>query len=52
MLSVAEYGRIFRDEVDESLPAGNLRLTRKHFDALHIHTSCRLAVGQYVIHML
>lgn len=34
MLSVAEYGRIFRDEVDESLPDGNLRLTGKHFDAL------------------
>ena len=34
MLSVAEYGRIFRTDVDESLPDGNLRLTKKHFDAL------------------
>ena len=34
MLSVAEYGRIFRADTDESLPDGDLRLTRKHFDAL------------------
>ena len=34
MPSVAEYGRIFRSDVDESLPDGNLRLTKKHFDEL------------------
>jgi 5-methylcytosine-specific restriction enzyme subunit McrC len=34
VLSVAEYGRIFRSDIDECLPEGNLRLSRKHFDAL------------------
>ncbi|MEQ9565828.1 MAG: hypothetical protein RLN85_08460, partial [Pseudomonadales bacterium] len=34
MLFVSEYGRIFRSDVDESLPDGNLRLTKRHFDAL------------------
>tara|TARA_R110002096_G_scaffold64920_1_gene158004 strand:- start:3721 stop:5034 length:1314 start_codon:yes stop_codon:yes gene_type:complete len=34
MLSVAEYGRIYKADVDESLPDGNLRLTKKHFTAL------------------
>lgn len=34
MLAVSEYGRIFRADSDESLTDGNLRLSRKHFDAL------------------
>ncbi len=34
MLSVAEFGRIFKADVDESSPDGNLRLTKKHFDAI------------------
>lgn len=34
MLSVAEYGRIFLADENESLPDGNLKLTRKHFSAL------------------
>lgn len=34
MLAVAEYGRIFRADADESLPDGNLKLTPKHFRAL------------------
>ena len=34
MLSVAEYGRIFRADADESLPNGNLNLTKQHFDDL------------------
>ncbi len=34
MLSVAEYGRIFRADVDECLPGGNLNLKKKHFDSL------------------
>jgi 5-methylcytosine-specific restriction enzyme subunit McrC len=34
VLSVAEYGRIFRSDIDECLPEGNLRLSKKHFDTL------------------
>jgi len=34
MLSVAEYGRIYRADVDECLPDGNLKLKKKHFDSL------------------
>ncbi|WP_405227231.1 McrC family protein [Lentisalinibacter sediminis] len=34
MLTVSEYGRIFRADSDESLPDGNLRLSKKHFDAV------------------
>jgi 5-methylcytosine-specific restriction enzyme subunit McrC len=34
MLTVAEYGRIYKADVDESLPDGNLRLRPKHFEAL------------------
>lgn len=34
LLTVAEYGRIYRSDVDESQPNGNLRLTKKHFDAI------------------
>ena len=33
-LSVAEYGRIYKSDVDKNLEDGNLRLTAKHFDSL------------------
>ena len=34
ILSVAEYGRIYKSDVDLSLDDGNLRLTAKHFESL------------------
>ena len=34
LLSVAEYGRIFKADEDRSLDDGNLLLRKKHFDAL------------------
>ena len=34
ILSVAEYGRIFKSDTDLSLDDGNLRLTAKHFESL------------------
>lgn len=34
VLSVAEYGRIFKSDADLSLDDGNLRLTAKHFESL------------------
>ena len=34
MLSVAEFGRIYKADVDEISPDGNLRLTKRHFEAL------------------
>lgn len=34
VLSVVEYGRIFKSDADFSLDDGNLRLTAKHFESL------------------